>query len=285
MTPVKCVETDCPGQVAENEERCPVCGTDNGPLNLRFRHDAREGAALSQRYADAWADARSRSCAHVLQRFEDALCRSVAVINETFEVLETLVTSERKLYSNYNLQVDAQQRRPAAPDDDRRRRGVEAILFGRYGDYIRYAALSLDRRGVESYGPFSIQLKDLAVRKRASVLEDNSYRFVEKHSLRAGDQIPAGYRAVWAERHMLAVAKLTHRLVPQTQDGEFPRLVLRSTQKRADDEFMEVHVYGSFNSQAIEAVVATSRLARVPRARLRVVRHLVEQAGGKWIDA
>lgn len=84
---------------------------------------------------------------------------------------------------------------------------------------------------------------------------------------------------------MLAVAKLSHRLESHTRDAEFPQLLLRSTRRRADDEFIEVHVYGAFNSQAVEGVVATSRLAHGQRARVKVVRHLVERAGGKWIDA
>jgi hypothetical protein len=283
---MKCVETDCIGEVAENEERCPVCGADNGPLNLRFCYDPREKDALSKRYEDAWARARGGAYDSVLQRFEEVLRHSVAVVNEKLEVLELLVTADRELYTNYNLQVGAQQRRPAAPDDDRRRRGVEAILFGRYGDHIRYAALSLDGRGVQSYGPFAIQLRQIAVRKRASVLEENCYQFVEIHGLKPGDPIPPGYRAAWAERHILAVAKLSHFLTPQTQDAEFAGLLLRSTQKRADDEFMEVHLYGGFNSQAVEAVTAEPSATRgVQRARLKVVRALVEKSGAKWVDA
>jgi len=75
---------------------------------------------------------------------------------------------------------DAKSRVREVGVDDARRRSVESILFGSYGEEIRYAALSLGGLGLVSYGPITMVMSEPAIAQRASLLEYNSFQFVEQ---------------------------------------------------------------------------------------------------------
>jgi hypothetical protein len=146
----------------------------------------------------------------------------------------------------------------------RNRTAVEGILFGSWGGSISYAALSLDGRGLPSYGPVSIQLKEAAIEHRASVLQGNSYHFVQKHRLVQGDPLPRGYRAPWRTRGDVASAKLGDTVKKQSmKDKDRARLLLSPGKSRSDDDFVEVHVFGPFNREAI-ACISVLEAPRVP---------------------
>ena len=158
--------------------------------------------------------------------------------------------------SNYNLQTAGETRIVAEMKDDKQRRGTEGVLFGAYAPEIRYAALALDQRGLISYGNCSMTLADMTMRYKATLLEENSYFFVQKHRIVAGDALPQGYRATWENRHLLAVAKLADKITQKAQN--WANVLLHSNGDRQHDEFIEVHIYGAFDKQAIEAVAIPS---------------------------
>jgi hypothetical protein len=147
-------------------------------------------------------------------------------------------------------QTEAETRCAAQLSNDRQRRATEALLFGKYAPEIRYAALSLDGKGLVSYGSCSVALLDKLCFNKATLLEENSYPFVRSHRLLPGDDIPSGYRSVWKDRHWLTIAKLAYRISELTQAEEFAGLLLRSDGDRVADEFIEVHLYGTFGRQA-----------------------------------
>ena len=168
---------------------------------------------------------------------------------------------------------------------DRHRRTVDAMLFGAYGDQIIYAALSLDGNGLKSYGAYSVILRDVAVSKRASVLEENSCSFVKNHKMEPGHPIPEGYRAPWGRRAELAVAKLADLISPTTSDSDFSSLLLSNGSTRDDDNFMEVHIYGGFDQNAIEAVSGNSAPKRADEKGIAtVVKEVLNNTGKKWIE-
>jgi hypothetical protein len=74
---------------------------------------------------------------------------------------------------------------------------VDATVRGSYGDRITYAALSADGRGVASYGAISMTLSDITVSDRATVLKNNSWRFVQSRNL-FGKVLPPGLDLVAA---------------------------------------------------------------------------------------
>lgn len=242
--------------------------------------------ALMQRYHDARRCADTRDCQDVLEAFEAAVQESCCVVNVDLDFLfHFFGENGNALYSTYQLGVRGQMRKHAAPDHDRDRTATEAILFGSYGDTIRYGALSPDGAGLRSYGPYAMRLRDVAIAARASVLEENSYDFVERHRLTPRSSVPRGYRAVWENRSLLAIAKLGSRLRNDMLMDEFAGILLFSNGDRSADEFLEVHIYGSFDSNAVEAVRGSSTPA-LPgdEVLLARVKDVLARIGGDWIE-
>jgi hypothetical protein len=255
------------------------------PPNVRAVGTAKEREALNARYEKAIQGAETRGCEAVVKMFQSDLKNSCAVIGSDLHIIRQLLTSDKTLYNNYASLVHAQFRKPALDADDRNRRVAEAILLDGYFDQIVYAALSLDGVGLKSYGLYSITLRDVAVAQRATVLEENSFSFVKKRCA-VGDAVPKGYRAVWSERDKLGVAKLAGKLTPTSKPSDFPTLVLTNGRDRDSDDFLEVHIYGPFDGQAIDYVRGPARPKRSDeRAIVKVLKEKMAAAGKKWVDA
>lgn len=275
----------CGSEVPDNLAKCPCCGADAGYPNVKLA--GQEAAALTGRADTARADAKARGASGSLAEFEHALTASHAVVNVDIEFLFRLLSSDKTLYTAYGKLIAADVRVPAAPDDDRQRTAVDAILFGSWGKEIVFAAIALDGRGPGTYGSISLELKELAIELRASVLEENSYAFVRRHGLGPFDSIPAGYRAPWATRSEVAIAKLAPRVVPTTTKADHPLLLLNSDGvDRSKDEFIEVHVYGPFNRQAIQRITVLSK-PKDPgeRHRLNSMKKTAKSLGIQWSAA
>ena len=280
---LKCIV--CGSDIPDTEEKCLTCGFHAGPPNVRAAERDDEVRALDARYNAAIDRANANGYLPILRRFDDVVKQSCAVINGDLRFLYLFVTSEKTLYANYEGGVAGRLRKPAALHDDLARRGIGGSLFGGYASDIIYAALSLDGSGPTSYGAYAIRLRDIAVRSRATVLENNSFDFLKKHKVAPGDRPPPGYVAPWEGRNKLAVAKLADYITPQTGDAEFPQLLLASTGNRATDEFIEVHICGTFDLNAIESVKGTSKLgSRDDRDLLRMIKQHLSRAGKLWIE-
>ena len=249
--------TNCGANVPRETPDCPRCGTFMGFPNVR---DAEaEQAALHARYEDAVDDAKTRGAQHPVQAFEgtvDQKARAAIALPPPF--LRQFLESGRTLYAPYESQVDAGVRWAAPVTDDRARRAVDSKLFGTYASRIVFAVLSLDGLAPRSYGSCTIELSHWTTERRASLLECNSFHFVEQHGLRLTDPVPAGYRATWGDAGRLAVAKLADRVYPSTQNSRFPRLLVYDADDRDQDDFIEVHIHGAIDLQSVN-VVATPR--------------------------
>ena len=208
------------------------------------------------------------------------------MINVNLDHLQQFIADDKALYYNYSLGVRGQIRKAATDQDDRHRRTIEAMLFGGYAEQVRYAALSLESTGLTSWGPFAIKLREIAIADRATLLEDNSFKFVQKHDIRPGGNIPQGYRSTWKERHKLAVAKLAKRISSSTLEKEHAQILLSSTGDRKTDDFIEVHIYGTFDNKAVESVKGKSSTGnKAERAILAKVKDYLRRAGKSWIEA
>jgi len=244
-----------------------------------------EKDALEERYEVAFEMSQEDGSYSNLMDLDAAMHKTCAVINVDLGFLYAFITNDKALYSTYTLQVRGNVRIPAEPKDDRHRMGIEGMLFGSYGEKIRYAALSLDGRGVVSYGPYAMQLSDVAIAERATLLEENSYDFVETYAMRPGDPIPPGYRSTWQDRHKLAVAKIAERIFETTLPDDHPALLLSSEGNYEDDDFIEVHIYGPFNPRAIAAVHGHSSTKNaVEGAKLRAIKDILTRAGKEWME-
>src|SRR6185503_11567592 len=163
---------NCGSDIPDIEEKCLTCGLSVGPPNIRAAERVEELEALAERYTQAYKRASAIGCLSILERFERAVTSSVAVINMDATDLFSFVTGGNNLYTNYEIGVEAGLRKPAPLAHDRQRRGIGGTLFGTYANKVMYAALSLDGSGPTSYGPYSMKLRDVADRSRATVLEN-----------------------------------------------------------------------------------------------------------------
>lgn len=253
----------CDAQINWATDRCLVCNQDLGVPNQRLVNREHEVIALNQRYQTALKATQQRGANQELAAFEHSVAsQSQAVMNSTAQFLFGFLSSENQLYANYRQQTTSATRKIAELDNDRHRCGTEGILFGSMADKLSYAALTLDNKGLVSYGKCAIMLKDITMKLKATILEENSYDFVKRHRIVPGDELPVGYWANWQNRHLLAVAKLAEQIQPNTQD--FASLLLYSNGDRHQDKFIEVHIYGSFDSQAIDKLTLPRKKAKEP---------------------
>jgi hypothetical protein len=136
---------NCGSPLTESVDRCPTCGiAAPDPPNVRAARATEERAELDSRYQRALSDAKSKGSLEVVEAFQLALKRSRAVIGSDLHVIRQLVTNDKALYNNYFSLVNANFRKPARPDDERRRRVADAILLDGYSERIVFAALSID---------------------------------------------------------------------------------------------------------------------------------------------
>ena len=244
----------CGSQISDVADRCSTCGTDAGAPNVREAQRPSEMAALENRFRDALARADAHDTRRETDDFARALERSSAVVNCELPFLKDFVTRPNLLFASYHRGVQAGIRKAAEGVRDRDRTTADALMFGSYSKDIEFAALSLKDTGLSSYGPYSLKLRNVAVEKRSSLLEENSFSFIRHHNLGFQVPIPPGYRSTWGERAKLAVAKLADFITCGMNETDFQSLVLLDTGNRETDSFIEVHIFGTFDREAIDAV-------------------------------
>ena len=273
----------CKSDVADNERFCSTCYMDTGFPNVKEVSKKEERDALDERYGEEIGKTKVSGSYPSVQRFEEAMKKTFAVINVDCNFLLYLLTCKKILYSSYNMQVEAKIRRPAKPEDDQNRGAVGFKLFGYYFGEIIYAALSLDGKGVKSYGDYSIKLKEIAISHRATLLEDNSFHFSKKHNI--FQSLPLGYRAIWEEKHKLTVAKLAKRISGGTSKQEYAKILLYSEGNRETDDFIEVHIFGIIDINAIESLKGRFLPRnREEKVNLAKIKDYLKNAGIGWIE-
>lgn len=251
--------------------QCPHCGRPGLFPNVRAASQPEERAALDRRHADARRDADARGCGTVADAFLAKVDGSRAVIARPFGEVERLARNDREVYSTYYKQVEAEIRLPDASQWDPLRRIVEEAIFPGYKEEIRFAALTLDDRGLSSYGDCFFTLRPSLTAHRATVFEENDVLFMKRRDLKLSEMVdlPRGHRAVWAERGKLCLAKLGGKLHAGMTEADFAGLLMRPGATTDDDDFVEVHVFGPITIRAIEKVVLVkpdnSRAARAKR--------------------
>jgi len=244
----------CGAPIVSLVEHCPVCRHYMGAPNVRECGAAPERSALKARAIQATGEARRAGLAKELAGLLSAVRKkSGVVVTMPARIACHLASDPRTLYCNYESLLGAAARTPALPQYDRQRRGVVGLLFGTYGPELRYGFLSLTNDGLDTYGQIHCRMRNVAVQRRVTFLETNSYLFVKKHEIKPDSPIPLGHRAVWGNRHLLVAAKLHASLHPGQTDSEWQSLLMQSDgANRGNDEFIEATVYGTFNIDAVE---------------------------------
>ncbi len=240
----------CDEEIPDHVRSCVVCGADAGYPNVRAALRNEEVSALELRVKDAQEDANLRGCKSVLENFCASVAQSSVVISSSLAKINELLSNDNQLFATFYKAVGGETRLPEDNEWDKIRQAVDSLLFPYYAEHIHFGSLSIDLTGISTYGNYSMVLKELAIRDRATVFEENSIMFIKKRRIVAGDPLPLGYRTTWMNRSSLALAKLGKRLTPTTVGAEFPKLL--ATSDTTDPDFIEVHIYGPIHRRAIE---------------------------------
>jgi hypothetical protein len=227
-----------------------------------------ETEPLDRRYRAALKDADSRGCRAAVDAFAAALAGSQAVINCRVEEVDRLASSDRNLYASYYERLRGGVQAPYGDAWDKLRRVADAALFPLYEDKIHFAALSLDGIGVRSYGACSLVLRERMIASRTSVFEDNSAVFLGKRPQR----LRPGFRALWADRMKLGVAKLAAQVELGSAAAQFPALLLFQGGTPEEDRFVEAHIWGSLSIRTCERVILPSEPKKTRQVLLKALR-------------
>lgn len=243
-----------------SQSLCPHCARPANYPNVYAAQDGAEVAALEDRYQNAnhAAQARGAETLRAVEGFEAEMRNTRAVIARSPEELQWLITSDREGYASYYELVAAGVRFPSGNKWDTLRPLADDALFPYYKEKIRFAALTLDSRGLPNFGDYFLVLRTDMIAHRASVFEENSVLFFSKHFRRDLDdepRLPRGYRATWDERGKLCVAKLADRIDAVTPPGAYSSLLLQPGSTSEDDDFVEVHVWGPMTIRTVERVI------------------------------
>jgi len=212
-------------------------------------------------------DASARGARGALEAFEAVIATSKAVMVRPLSELDRLASSDKELVSTFYKLLGAEVRLPHGNEWDCLRRIADEVLFPGYKEEIRFAALTLDGIGLPSYGECSFVLRDDMIAHRASVFEENSTVFLRDRSF----ELTPGFRASWAQRAKLGIAKHAHEIEADTNPSRFPRILLWAGLKAEDDEFVEVHIWGPLSVRSMERVVlkASRKYKQAFRRELR----------------
>jgi hypothetical protein len=243
----------CGSEISASLDRCTSCNTDIGPPNVRACRAAPEKKVLKRRLEDAKLRARGSDCEREFAEFLRALRqRSGVVVSMPAGYARNLATDKRQIYAGYEALVGAGMRAPAQSEADRKRFSVSGMLFGSYAAQIRYGVLSLNSFGLSTYGLVAARLRDVTIKERVSFTEWNSFTFCER-VVGSSMMVPPGHRAVWGNRADLAAAKLQTRVNKGQGESDWQGILVQSDgANRADDDFVEAHIFGGFDICAVE---------------------------------
>lgn len=263
-------------------ERCPHCYRPCFFPNMNAARRPEEKEHLQRRYDEAIAAAQKAGMETILREYEAMVTGSAAVIGRNFGELMRLSHSENEIYATFYQRVDAGLLLAGGDAWDRIRAIADTILFGEENKrQVRFAALTLDGHGLPHYGDCSLILREEMIAHRTTVFEENSVIFMRHHNINAehGYAVPQGYRAEWADRAKLAVAKTkgnTAGLSPAT----FATFLQDPGQDESKDVFVEAHIWGSLSVRSIREVHIRRWTSAPPSvAQIDVVAEKLRQYG------
>lgn len=252
--PALCPE--CDTEIPYAARACVGCGLDIGFPNARAADREDEVEALRERVRYAQLAAKERGCANELEAFGTAVSESQAVMSRSIAALDGFVCNHQGAMATYYKMVRAEIRIPEDNEYDANRARVDGTI-NPHGvhEMIQCAALSLDGKGVRWYGDYAVTFRDKMIAARSTVFEENPFLFCDKHPIPSTGAVPPGYRATWARRSELAMAKLHPRIRAGMTTVDFPAILVEQGAKSADSDFIEVHIYGQIHPRAVERVI------------------------------
>jgi hypothetical protein len=225
-----------------------------GIPNVRAAESADEQEALTARLGKARLSAAATNSSDALDHFQAAAAHSEAVVAIHLMPFATLLESPGGMISTFYGMVDAGARAPNNEHDVLRGVLDQAVNPLKVHEQIRFAALSLNRRGLSWFGEIFVTLRDDAIAGRASVFEENPLTFFDNKGPQPTKPIPAGYRAPWNRRGDLAAAKLQPKIREETNEAEYAGILMEQSSGSDVADYIEVHIYGPVMPKAFASV-------------------------------
>ena len=198
---------------------------------------------------------------------------SVAGVCRSLDRAKAILSSDSAVYSTFYGEISSGGRRAEDTPIETQRGATDARVFPFYQKEIRFAALSLNGRGVPSFGDCSFVLKSVAIASRTSVFWENTVDFCNRVCPEQNKPIPPGHRAPWPIRARLASAKAEPLLDRQATNEEFSRILSDG------DRFIEVNIYGPFNRHSFDRLLVRRTSRKSDRAMVSAIRDVIGKDG------
>lgn len=256
---------NCGREIPLDDRICDYCAADAKPPNVRFAERPGEVRALAALDAAASGLAASAGREAERSRLAELVRASKLVINRKLRSLALWVESDDELYVNF---YKLKQRGVRMTNDvyNRQRLSAENTISPTFADQLTIGALTVDDRGMDYYGGYSVLIREEAIRLRATVFWENPFEFNKRMKIVSGEDPPEGYRAVWEERHRLANAKLATQLPDGADDDVLANLVMGPDRSVESCDFIEVHIHGDIHADCIERVVPPKTIPKEERS-------------------
>jgi hypothetical protein len=272
----------CGGEVPLDATQCPDCGEFVGFPNVRYASASREITALDGRVASVYRELEASGQAELGREFETTVnSGSKAALCRTLHAMLLMTASEEDFCVPYYKLIEVGMRKAHSDALSRLRPIVDETYFPGYYRNIRFAALTIDDRGLQSYGPCTVILRSDLIAKRSSVFDGNTLiRLLQENPpLSKLTALPPGHRAPWAWRGKLALSALGGELTSSSTPESFPHMLLKTSANTADDEFIEVHIWGPITPRAVESVELPSSGTRADQLMVRAIREKLADLG------
>lgn len=251
---------------------------------MRLAEQEAERRKLQERYEKAWNDSRRRGLEKIVAEFERVCDASTAVFNCGVTKLFREIASETDIFETYHdlERLRVRSERPTGHNFQKLRPQAEIELMGseQHLDKLHYAALSLDGFGLDGYGDCTVTLREDMICHRASCFEGNSALLYEQEH-----DFSEFLRSSWAERAMLCVAKTAAVLDDSISCRDFPRMLLSTGLTQDNDQFVEVHVFGTMTAQTFETVaIDSSKLSRSEKTLCKAIKEKLAANGIETLE-
>jgi len=265
---------------------CPDCTWPEICPNVTVAQNPMQVAALEARYHDARERLAKAGLEALGDAFEEALSKSLAIICCTIGDLQDIlrIGFKETPYRLGRKRFPIQQP-PNDTDWETIREHADLMLFtSKFWKSYHFGALSLEERGLPSYGAVTIVCKEKMIDRRATTFEMNSCKFMLVHKINPLiDVIPDGVRSTWRDRGKLCLAKLVAELVGvPNEKSAFQAILLKAGKNTADDDFVEVHIFDQLSVRALERVYIAHSKSDPPEKRI-VVESLANEVA-KYVE-
>lgn len=270
-------------------EHCPHCGRPRRFPNVDVAESPNERNELIAKYDSIKAEANREGWIDKFKSFEEFIKSAKIVICRNYQDIRSTVSGDNIIIQNFydrgtvNLASGSHVLKTTGLTNIRST--AETAFFGDHcKTKIHFAALSPDRLGLNSYGDCSITLKSEMIQHRTSFVIKNMLLFFKEVLPYYGknNDIPPGFRANWDDRTLLCMVKLGKKLKNTTSEDDYSELLMKSTGKTVEDEFVEAHVFGMLTIRSFERVVMTKPPRGLRKSQIKAFSKDLDRHGVHW---